>query len=116
MHTIDRGAYDVIYHLTFGKGAEWEARRQGWERWQAIWTSGNDTLVLHEPGTPMPVAMSSDYFVFAMCGPLAFMARVSAGLFPKLAPRWTQFADRVELTKTLGPERRSAARAFMHNS
>jgi hypothetical protein len=116
MHTIDREGYDAIYRLTFGKGAEREACQQGWERCQAIWSSGNDTLVLHEPGTPVPVAMSSDYFVFAMCGPLAFVARASAGLFPKLAPMWPQFADRVELTKTLGPEARTAARAFVQNS
>jgi hypothetical protein len=110
---IDRSDYGEIYWRTFGKSVGREACRQGWERWQAIWRSGMDMLVLHPTGSPPPAARNDDRWIVARNGPLRFLSRASHDHFLQLPDMWLGVADTF---KALGPNPRSAARAFVHNS
>jgi hypothetical protein len=110
---MQRSDYSKIFWRTFGKNRGREACRQGWERWQAIWRSKMDMLVLHPPGAPLPDESEDDRFIIARNGPLRFVARASREHFPTLPGLWLSVADKF---KPLGDNPRSAARAFVVNA
>jgi hypothetical protein len=119
MTPLDRSDYSEIYWCTFGKSAGREACRQGWKRWQAIWRSGTDILIMHPTGTTVPIAHESDHFIVARHGPLRFVARASREHFLTLPDMWLGFTTdppSQKLLASLGDNPRARARAFVHNS
>jgi hypothetical protein len=108
---LDRGDYGEIYRHAFGKSASREACQQGWERWQAIWRSGVDTLIVHPTGTTA-ITRDDDRFIVARNGPLRFIARTSREHFPTLPGAWVQAAEHLPSMNIT----RSFAREFVNNS
>jgi hypothetical protein len=116
---LDRAEYGEIYHRTFGKGTGREACRKGWERWQKVLASDLGAVVLHPHGAPMPDPDPNDYWAFATCGPLRFLARINAAFLPQLPETWLEFTrqeEAVRLLATCGQNPRQRARGFVQNS
>jgi hypothetical protein len=115
---IDRHEYGRMYNQLF-KNSGREDCRQGWDRWQEVWTTDYVTTVLHPHDASPPAPQPDDYWIFATAGPLRFVARCSAAYLPNLLQIWphavTQ-APMVSLLKAIGDNPRSRARAFVHNS
>jgi hypothetical protein len=111
MKPLERSDYGEIYWRTFGKSVGREDCRKGWERWQTIWRSGADQLIVH-PNGDTPVAHDDDQFIVARHGPLRFVARASREYFPTLPGMWISAAERLPSLNVT----RSAARTFVHNS
>ena len=115
---LDRREYGEIYHRTFGKTAGREACRDGWRRWQKVWSSGHEMLVLQRHGAPMPEPHPNDYWAFTTVGPLQFLARINEAFLPLLPEGWLEFTRSEGGTKILaacGQNPRSRARGFIHN-
>jgi hypothetical protein len=112
---MDRSEFGELYHRVFGKGASRENCRQAWQRWQAIWGSGLDLIVLHPPGAPALEKQPTDYYLIATCSELRFLARASQQYFGQLSPAWEEFSRAAKLPQALNRNPRSAARTFLHN-
>jgi len=116
---LDRGEYGEIYHHTFGKAGGREACRKGWERWQKVFAANLGAIVIHPHGISMPTPHANDYWAFATCGPLRFLARINEAFFPQLPEMWLEFTrdeHGARLLATCGQNPRQRARGFIHNS
>jgi hypothetical protein len=115
---IDRHEYGRMYNQLF-KNSDREDCRQGWDRWQEVRTTDYVTTVLHPHGASPPAPQPDDYWIFATAGPLRYVARSSAVYLPSLPQLWidaTVTAPMANLLSCLGPDPRTRARAFVHNS
>jgi hypothetical protein len=114
MKPINRHDYGALHRQVF-PGADRAASRQGWDRWCAIWQSGQEGLALHRLGEPAPAAQPDDYCIFVESGPLRFMARCPATHLKELPSMW-ETASKQPLIHGLNHNPRGRARSFIHNA
>jgi hypothetical protein len=112
---INRGDYGELYHRTFGKSMNRQACREGWRRWQKVWASGNDGMILHRPEEEPPPESASDYLIVLACGALEFRWRAAEDFFGILPDMWCSVLAG-PAGRTLDPNPRKAARTFVHNA
>ena len=110
---MTREEYGKLYHMVFGKAAGREACRQGWDRWQQVWKSGYDAVVMHPLDSPPLAPQENDHCIVAATGELRFLARVAAAYIARLPALW--LAAPSDLVRPFGLNPRQCARTFVHN-